>query len=55
MPKVIWNLFAQSHANFLSTGWVEDGFCTQGTYDDVYYDDCMQDMFQLIFQHKQSL
>ena len=43
MPKVIWNLFAQSHAKFLSTGWVEDGFCTQGTYDDVYYDGCMQD------------
>tara|TARA_R110001599_G_scaffold333610_1_gene549641 strand:+ start:63 stop:461 length:399 start_codon:yes stop_codon:yes gene_type:complete len=43
MPKVIWNLFAQSHAKFLSTGWVEDGFCTQGTYDDVYYDECLQD------------
>ena len=42
LPKVIWNMFAQSHANFLSTGWVEDGFCTQGTYKDVYYDDCMQ-------------
>ena len=42
MPKVIWNLFAQSHQSFLSRGWVEDGFCTQGTYDDVYYDDCMQ-------------
>ena len=42
IPKVIWNMFAQSHASFLSKGWVEDGFCTQGTYDDVYYDDCMQ-------------
>jgi hypothetical protein len=42
MPKVIWNMFAQSHANFLSTGWVEDGFCTQGTYKDVYYDQCLQ-------------
>ena len=42
LPKVIWNMFAQSHASFLSKGWVEDGFCTQGTYDDVYYDDCMQ-------------
>ena len=42
MPKVIWNMFAQSHALFLSKGWVEDGFCTQGTYDDVYYDECMQ-------------
>ncbi|MDE0743496.1 MAG: hypothetical protein OSB24_06360 [Woeseiaceae bacterium] len=42
MPKVIWNMFAQSHASFLSKGWVEDGFCTQGTYDDVYYDECLQ-------------
>ena len=42
MPKVIWNLFAQSHQSFLSRGWIEDGFCTQGTYMDVYYDDCMQ-------------
>ena len=42
IPKVIWNMFAQSHALFLSKGWVEDGFCTQGTYDDVYYDECMQ-------------
>ena len=43
MPKVIWNLFAQSHQSFLSRGWIEDGFCTQGTYLDVYYDDCIQD------------
>jgi len=42
LPKVIWNMFAQSHASFLSKGWVEDGFCTSGTYDDVYYDECMQ-------------
>jgi len=42
MPKIIWNLFAQSHKAFLNKGWVEDGFCTQGTYDSVYYDDCVQ-------------
>jgi hypothetical protein len=42
IPKVIWNMFAQSHTSFLSKGWVEDGFCTQGTYNDVYYDKCMQ-------------
>ena len=42
LPSVIWNLFAQSHKMFLSTGWKEDGFCTTGTYDGVQYDDCMQ-------------
>jgi len=42
MPKIIWNLFAQSHKAFLNKGWIEDGFCTQGTYDGVYYDGCMQ-------------
>ena len=41
-PKVIWNLFAQSHAAFLNNGWVEDGFCTQGTYEDVHHDECLQ-------------
>ena len=34
-PKIIFNLFAQSHALFLSRGWVEDGFCTSGTYANI--------------------
>ena len=42
LPPIIWNLFAQSHKMFISTGWIEDGFCTPGTYKNVYYDDCMQ-------------
>ena len=43
LPPVIWNLFAQSHKMFLSTGWKEDGFCTDGTYDGVSYEgECMQ-------------
>ncbi|MDC0405698.1 hypothetical protein OAM46_01460 [Gammaproteobacteria bacterium] len=42
LPPIIWNLFAQSHKMFISTGWLEDGFCTPGTYKNVYYDDCMQ-------------
>ena len=41
-PKVIWNLFAQSHATFLNKGWIEDGFCTAGEYEGVYYDECLQ-------------
>jgi len=43
IPPVIWNLFAQSHKMFLSRGWYEDGFCTEGTYDGVSYEGrCMQ-------------
>ena len=42
LPPIIWNLFAQSHKMFISTGWIEDGFCTSGTYKNVYYDDCVQ-------------
>ena len=42
LPPVIWNLFAQSHKMFLSTGWIEDGFCTTGNYKGVQYDECMQ-------------
>ena len=42
-PKMIWNLFAQSHADFLTNGWKEDGFCTAGEYKGVYYDKCMQE------------
>ncbi len=41
IPPVIFNLFSQSHGLFLSKGWVEDGFCTQGTIDDVTYG-CVQ-------------
>ena len=41
LPSVIFNLFGQSHANFLSKGWTEDGFCTEGTLDGVTYD-CVQ-------------
>jgi len=35
VPPVMFNAFAQSHAGFLSSGWLEDGFCTQGTVNDV--------------------
>nr|WP_297349814.1 hypothetical protein [uncultured Glaciecola sp.] len=35
IPKVMFNFFGQSHASFLSTGWVEDGFCTQGAINGV--------------------
>jgi len=30
IPKVVFNFFGQSHASFLTTGWIEDGFCTAG-------------------------
>ncbi|MGB0936845.1 MAG: hypothetical protein ACPGTQ_05275 [Colwellia sp.] len=44
--KMIFNLPAQSHANYLSTGWVEDGFCVSGQGgDDDYLGsdiDCIQ-------------
>jgi hypothetical protein len=35
IPKVMFNFFGQSHASFLSTGWIEDGFCTQGVINGV--------------------
>ena len=35
IPPMIFNLFSQSHASFLSNGWIEDGFCTQGAIDDI--------------------
>jgi len=35
IPKVMFNFFGQSHASFLSTGWIEDGFCTQGATNGV--------------------
>ena len=41
IPPVIFNVFSQSHASFLSKGWVEDGFCTQGDIDYVTYE-CVQ-------------
>jgi hypothetical protein len=42
IPPVMFNLFSQSHASFLSRGWIEDGFCTPGTIDNVAYDECVQ-------------
>jgi len=42
LPPVIWNLFAQSHKMFLSRGWIEDGFCVEGSYRDIEYDGCLQ-------------
>lgn len=35
IPKVIFNFFGQSHASFLSTGWIEDGFCTEGVINGI--------------------
>jgi hypothetical protein len=35
IPKVIFNFFGQSHASFLSTGWIEDGFCTAGVINGI--------------------
>jgi len=41
IPKVIFNFFGQSHASFLTTGWIEDGFCTQGVINGITTD-CVQ-------------
>ena len=41
IPKVMFNFFGQSHASFLSTGWIEDGFCTQGVINGITTD-CLQ-------------
>ena len=41
IPPVMFNVFAQSHASFFSTGWIEDGYCTQATVDDITYE-CIQ-------------
>jgi len=41
IPKVIFNFFGQSHASFLTTGWIEDGFCTAGTINGIETD-CVQ-------------
>jgi hypothetical protein len=35
IPKVMFNFFGQSHASFLSTGWIEDGLCAQGAINGV--------------------
>ena len=35
-------LFAQSTEFYGWKGWQEDGFCTSGTVNDVYYAECMQ-------------
>jgi hypothetical protein len=41
IPKVIFNFFGQSHISFLSTGWIEDGFCTAGVINGITTD-CVQ-------------
>ena len=41
IPKVIFNFFGQSHASFLTTGWIEDGFCTAGVINGITTD-CIQ-------------
>jgi hypothetical protein len=41
IPKVVFNFFGQSHASFLTTGWIEDGFCTAGVIKGITTD-CVQ-------------
>ena len=41
IPKIIFNFFGQSHASFLTTGWIEDGFCTAGVIKGITTD-CVQ-------------
>lgn len=41
IPKIVFNFFGQSHASFLTTGWIEDGFCTPGTINGIETD-CVQ-------------
>ena len=48
IPKVIFNFFSQSNTRYLSKGWWEDGFCTEGTLDGVYYE-CTQYEIQTDF------
>lgn len=43
--KMVFDLFAQSHAGFLSRGWIEDGFCVTGTIGNTSYD-CIQRQVQ---------
>ena len=48
IPKVLFNFFSQSNSRYLSKGWWEDGFCTEGTLDGVYYE-CTQYKIQTDF------
>jgi hypothetical protein len=48
IPKIIFNFFSQSSTRYLSKGWWEDGFCTAGTLDGVYYE-CTQYEIQTDF------
>ena len=48
IPKVLFNFFSQSNSRYLSKGWWEDGFCTEGTLDGVYYE-CTQYEIQTDF------
>ena len=40
--RIIFNLFAQSHASFLSRGWVEDGFCIDELFGQPSDTGCIQ-------------
>ena len=48
IPKVLFNFFSQSNSRYLSKGWWEDGFCTEGALDGVYYE-CTQYEIQTDF------
>ena len=48
IPKVLFNFFSQSNTRYLSKGWWEDGFCTEGILDGVYYE-CTQYEIQTDF------
>ena len=48
IPKIIFNFFSQSNTRYLSKGWWEDGFCTAGNLDGVYYE-CTQYEIQTDF------
>ena len=54
IPKVIFNFFSQSNTRYLSKGWWEDGFCTAGTLDGVYYE-CTQYQIQTDFSAQAML
>ena len=48
IPKVIFNFFSQSNTWYLSKGWWEDGFCTEGILNGIYYE-CTQYEIQTDF------
>jgi len=48
IPKVIFNFFSQSNTRYLSKGWWEDGFCTEGILNGIYYE-CTQYEIQTDF------